>query len=101
MRLIFRPQAIEDLRSIHRFIAADNPAAARQHVREIRRRCAILCDHPQAGRARDDFGAGIRTLAMLGNVVVAYRVLPGAVRIARIFYAGQDYEAILRGETDA
>jgi toxin ParE1/3/4 len=60
VRLIFRPRAIEDLRSIHRFITADNPVAARRFVEAIRQRCVMLREHPQVGTLRDDLRCGIR-----------------------------------------
>ena len=37
---------------------------------------------------------------MLGRVVAAYRVTPSAILITRVFYGGQDYEAILRRNGD-
>jgi hypothetical protein len=34
-------------------------------------------------------------LALWGRVVVAYKVLPGKVKILRVFSAGRNFEAIL------
>jgi len=35
---------------------------------------------------------------MLGRVIIAYRITTSAILIARVFYGGQDYEAILRSD---
>ncbi len=42
--------ALNDLRSIHDYIACDNPAAARRVVKAVRDDVKILGDHPAIGR---------------------------------------------------
>lgn len=94
MRLLYRLTAREDLDSIYDVIAPDNPTRALGFVEQIRAQCLILRDFPELGRERTDLGSGIRILPMLGRVVVAYRILPGVVEVVRVFYGGQDYEAL-------
>jgi toxin ParE1/3/4 len=96
--LIYRRAALADLDAIYDFIEADNPRRAASFVQDIRDRCRPLCVHPKLGRARGDLGPGIRILPMLGRVVVAYRITPTTILVTRVFYGGQDYEAILRDE---
>jgi toxin ParE1/3/4 len=101
LSLTYRHAALADLDAIYDYIEPDNPRRAASFVEDIRNRCRALCEHPKLGRARDDLSSGIRILPMLGRVVVAYRITPSAILVARIFYGGQDYEAILRrNETD-
>jgi toxin ParE1/3/4 len=94
--LVYRHAALADLDAIYDYIEPDNPRRAASFVQDIRNRCRALCDHPKLGRARDDLSNGIRILPMLGRVVVAYRITPSAILVTRVFYGGQDYEAILR-----
>ena len=94
MKLLYRPAAREDLDSIFDFIAPDSPDRALGFVEQIRTQCLILRDFPDLGRERTDLGPGIRLLPMFGRVVVAYRSLPDAVEVVRVFYGGRDYEAL-------
>lgn len=95
-RLVYRPAALADLDAIYDFIEPDRPNRALRFVADIRDRCRVLTEHPHIGKSRDDLGPGIRILPMLGRVVVAYRIEPDAIEVTRVFYGGQDYEAILR-----
>lgn len=94
-RLAYRPAALADLDAIYDFIEPDNPDRALGFAADSRDRCRVLVEQPHIGRSRNDLGPGIRILPMLGRVV-AYRITPDAIEITRVFYGGQDYEAILR-----
>lgn len=96
LKLTYRPAALTDLDSIYDFIEPENPRRALSFVQDIRARCRTLCAYPQLGITRDDLGEGIQIFPMRGRVVVAYRVTRDAVEVTRVFYGGQDYEAILR-----
>jgi toxin ParE1/3/4 len=86
--------------AIFEFIANENPRAARGVIREVRSRVAILREYPEAGPTRADLGPGVRMLPVPHRAVVAYVIGADRVEIVRVFYAGQDYEAILRGGPD-
>jgi len=101
LNLVYRHAALADLDAIYAYIERDNPRRAASFVQEIRDRCRPLCVHPELGPARDNLSPGIRILPVLGRVLVAYRITPSAILITRIFYGGQDYEAILRRDEDA
>ncbi len=98
LRLVYRPAALADLDSIYDFIEPENPRRALSFVQDIRTRCRVLCTYPQFGVARYDLGRGIHIYPMRGRVVVAYRIALDAIEVTRVFYGGQDYEAILRDE---
>jgi len=99
-RLAFRQAARADLRSIYRYIAADNPIRARSFVLQIRTRCTLFREHPLVGRDRSDLAPGLRSFPLGGNVIIAYRPTPAVVEIVRIFYGGQDYETFFRAGND-
>lgn len=50
MRLRWLPEALDDLREIHDYIARDNPEAARRVIEKIRREVEILRSQPEVGR---------------------------------------------------
>ena len=102
LSLTYRHAALADLDAIYAYIEPDGPLRAASFVKDIRDRCrALLCAHPQIGRARDDLSPGLRILPMLGRIVVAYRVTPSAILVTRVFSGGQDYEAILRRDDES
>jgi toxin ParE1/3/4 len=99
--LDLRPAARTDLIAIQDFIAADDPRRAVTFAAEIRARCEVLTTHPDIGRARDDLLPGLRILPIMRRAAIAYLTRPDRIEILRIFYAGQDYETILREAGDA
>jgi toxin ParE1/3/4 len=98
LELVYRPAALDDLDAIFDFICADNLSRAMSFVEDIRGQCRRLCTHPQLGPARPDIGVDIRIFPMRSRVVIAYRVMSEAIEITRVFYGGQDYEALRLSE---
>jgi toxin ParE1/3/4 len=96
-KVVLRPQAEADLKSIYRFIENDTPARAINYVRRLHERCEALRYFPERGRPRDDLMPGLRILTFERSAVIAYLIEGERVRIVDIFYRGRDYEAILRG----
>ena len=91
----YRPEAIEDLQQIYRFIAdaSQSHRVAAEFIERIMRRCRAIGDAPNGGRPRDDLHPGLRTVPFEKSAVIAY-VVPGQVEITNIFYGGRDYEAL-------
>ncbi|MBI2307601.1 MAG: type II toxin-antitoxin system RelE/ParE family toxin [Rhodocyclales bacterium] len=50
MALRWLRQALDDLRGIHDYIAAENPVAARQVISHLREQARLLPLHPEIGR---------------------------------------------------
>ena len=98
-RVTIRPEAEEDLAKIYDIIADDNPATAMRFVDGIRDLSMSLDRFPRRGKPRDDVAAGVRTLVYRKRATIAYRILGDTVEVTRVFYAGRDYEAILRQGT--
>lgn len=94
LELVYSGKARSDLEAILRYIARDNPIAARRWVAAIEAQCGKLQAFPEMGVERPDLTAGIRILPYR-RAVIAYRILPGRVRIVRVLYGGQDYAALM------
>jgi len=60
--------------------------------------CDALDRFPLRGAPRDDLRPGLRTLAFRRRATIAYSVKPKIVTIIALFYAGQDFEALLKEE---
>ena len=96
-RVILSPEAEAHLESIYSYIAADaSPDIARRYTEAIARKCAGLATFPRRGTPRDDLSPGLRTLAFRRRATLLYSVEANEVTILGIFYAGVDYEALVR-----
>ena len=95
-KLVVRPSADEDFTAILEFIAEESLDSAIAFIDSIEKRCYSLLDFPEQGRARDDLRVGLRVLPFGRSVVIAYQFDAEAVEIMRVFYGGQDYEALMR-----
>lgn len=92
--LVYSGRARSDLEAILRYVARDNPRAARRWVAAIETRCGQLQLFPEMGVERPDLADGLRILPYR-RAVIAYRLLPDRVRIVRVLYGGQDYAALM------
>jgi toxin ParE1/3/4 len=93
--LIFRPEARADLVTIAEFIAHDSVPRARQFVARLQKRCEILVNHPLAGRSRDEFGDGVRSLAERPYIIF-YRLVGGDVEIVAFVHGARNLPGALR-----
>lgn len=88
MRLRYLSAALSDLEGIRRYIAADNPPAARRVIAEIRRHTNHLTEHPQLGR--EGRVAGTRELlAHPYPYIVTYRIAPDEVQILAVVHTSR------------
>lgn len=98
-RVILSPEAEAHLESIYLYIAADaSPEIARRYAEAIARKCDGLTIFPSRGTPREDLGTNIRTLAFRRRATIVYSVEAREVTILGIFYAGMDFEALVRGD---
>jgi plasmid stabilization system protein ParE len=95
-RVVFSPEAEEQLAAIYRYIAsAAFPEIAASYTEGIVSYCESLQTSPYRGIARDDVRPGLRMTNYKKRVVIAFDVTADIVSIIGVFYGGQDYEAIL------
>jgi plasmid stabilization system protein ParE len=75
--LSFTTPALADLKTIHSYIAAENPGRAQAFVQHIRDRCRFLRTFPRMGRARPEYAhvdPGMRSISVK-PVTIFYRYL--------------------------
>jgi len=90
MKIIWSPQARDDLLGIYRYIAADNPKAARALHDRVVSRVLSLLETPQIGRPGRV--AGTRELVIAGtSYIVPYRVRGEVLQILRIYHTAQQW----------
>ncbi len=99
LRVVFSPEAEEQLLSLYRHIAtAASPAIATRYTGGIVDFCESLQTFPYRGMSRDDVRPGLRITGYRKRVLIAYAVDAEALSIIGIFYGGQDYETLLQEE---
>jgi len=93
----FSPEAEADLVEIITYIAADNPAAARTLVGDIRNACAKLAAMPTLGHRRHDLTSDPEVLffCVRSHYLVIYRKNSDPLQIARVLHGARDISAEL------
>jgi toxin ParE1/3/4 len=101
-RVVFSPEAQEQLASLFHYIAqAASPITAARYVEAIVCYCESLHMFPHRGIMRDDVRPGLRITSYRKRTVIAFDVAAELVSIIGVFYGGQDYESILHDDSDA
>ena len=89
-RVIYAPQAEDDLIDVIEYIAKDKPAAARRWLEEIRSTCEMLATRPEVGEHRPDLGMpGCRSFSF-GSYVIFFRRANDGIEVARIIHGSRD-----------
>lgn len=98
-RVVFSPEAEEQLAALYRYIAAAaSPDIAARYTEAIVTYCESLQTFPHRGTKRDDIRPGLRITNHKKRAVIAFDVNAEMVSIIGIFYGGQDYETVLLDE---
>ncbi len=89
-KIVFAPEADDDLEGIVDYIARDKPIAARNWLVQIKAACEILATQPVAGEDRKSFGvSGCRSFSV-GQYVIYFRAIPGGTEVARVIHRSRD-----------
>ena len=85
MKLFWTDTAKKELMVIRRFIAADNPTAAKQWIARLRDRARNILPVPESGRMVPEFSReDIREL-IEGNYRIVYQVFPDRIVVLTVF----------------
>ena len=90
-RIVWRPQARDDLLALYEWIAGEaDPDTAFDYTSKIEAHAARLSQFPERGTPRDDLVPGLRTIPYRRRTVIGYRVLDDEVEILAIAHGGRD-----------
>ena len=94
MKIVWSPEAVEDLVSLRAYIAEDSPATAQRTVRLIIESIEqLLPDNPRMGRAGRV--PGTRELVIPRTpYIVPYRLQRTTIQILRVYHAARNYSAL-------
>lgn len=96
-RVVFRPAAEQDLFDLYAYVAEnDGRMRAAALIDRVEAACLHLAEFPERGRRRDDLMPGLRILPLDRRVTIAFCITDDQVDIIRVFYAGRDFESLLR-----
>ncbi|HEY4583852.1 MAG TPA: type II toxin-antitoxin system RelE/ParE family toxin [Lysobacter sp.] len=87
MRLIYSPEAVQDLARLRQFIAEKDPTAATRTAAELVARIEQLLTFPEMGRPvlQCPEPGAVRDF-VFGSYIVRYTVHPSALAILRIWH---------------
>ena len=89
MKLFWTETARQDLQAIRRYIAADNPAAAKRWVGRLKERARDTFHSPLAGRKVPEFLRNDIRKMIEGNHRIVYQVLEDRLVILTVFEGHQ------------
>jgi addiction module RelE/StbE family toxin len=85
MKLFWTETARQDLLAIRRYIAADNPTAAKRRVERLRERARSALHAPLAGRKVPDFSRDDIHELIEGNYRIVYQVFADRLVVLTVF----------------
>ncbi len=86
--------ARQDIRQSARFIADDNPEAAKRWTSSVLTRIQLLADTPRMGSARDDIRPGLRTFVHC-NHLIFYRITPPGIEVVRVVHGARQWQHLV------
>ena len=95
-RIVFAPEARDDLKELYRFISERADAErAIGYVERIESYCRGFADFPERGTRRDDLYPGLRVTGFERRVTIAFHVDVDTVTFLRILYGGRNVDALI------
>ncbi len=97
-KLVYRPPALNDLRSLYDWIAERSDAeTARTYTQRIRDVCRNLLEFPERGTPHPELLEGLRTVPFERRATIAYRVLDEEIEVLRILHGGRNLDQAITG----
>lgn len=94
-RVVFSPEARDDLLSLYDYIAdRAGPAVVFGFVERIEAQCLGFVTYPDRGTRRDDIRPGLLLIGFERRVTIAFHRQDDLVVIDRILYGGRDVAAL-------
>lgn len=90
-RIIWAPQAIQDVEAIRAHITRDSAQYADLVVERLVAAVERLQDHPRSGRVVPELGDDSIREVIHGNYRIVYRLRPELVEIATVFHGARSF----------
>lgn len=90
-KLLFRPKAKADLRSIFSYIAEEAPQSALVFIDEIQKTCHRYAEFPLAGKARSELQENLRSFPF-SNYIIFYEPVEDGIEVARVLHGSRDID---------
>ena len=92
MNITWLDEALNDLQALHRYISADNPAAANRVIKRILDLSSLLSEQPAMGRPGRILNS--RELIISGTpYYIPYRVKTNHIQILRVLHGAMQWPA--------
>jgi toxin ParE1/3/4 len=95
--IIWRASARDDLANIIRYIAHENPPAARRMKRLLEESVLPTAEHPYLYRISDRV-PGLRVIVAHPNYIVLYRVTATCIEIVNVVHARREFPVSTQNE---
>lgn len=100
LKWVLAPCVENELWTIWKFIAKDNPDAATQVVESAYETFVTLASTPAFGKPHkfcNPYLKGIRSCHVSGfhHYLIFYRITPGEIQVLHVFHGARDIEALL------
>lgn len=97
LRVVFAPEAREDLFELYDYIAQHgSPERAMAYIERIEKACMSLQALPNRGTLREDLRPGLRVMGFERRALIAFQAGSNKVAILRILYGGRSMERAFR-----
>lgn len=90
VEVLWTDLALEDLRSLQRYIAYDKPVAAKKLAQQIRRRIADLASHPLSGRVVPELPRSGYREVIVAPYRIVYEVEGDRLRVLRVWHGRRE-----------
>lgn len=92
IKLVWSPNAEEDLRDIYEYIAANDRRAAKKHIANLKRWVRRLPEQPEMGRKVPELDRpDVRERIFGANYRIVYSRRPNQIDILAVWHAAQDH----------
>jgi len=88
-RIVWAPQAVEDVEAIRTYVARDSPRYADLVVERIVAAVALLENSPRSGRAVPETSDESLREVIHGNYRIVYRLRRDVIEIATVFHGAR------------
>jgi toxin ParE1/3/4 len=94
VEIIWTEYAIEDLKSIHGYIAHDSKVYADRFIEKIINRVDQLSAHPASGRMVPEFRLETLRELIEGNYRIIYSIKPTYIAIVRVHHSSKELKDV-------